>query len=364
MGVNNDAKKLSTISKTAVTGLNPGEIKAWFVIEHKDNHFFYVDPKISDPNKFKEPKVIKKFLAKHNIPGSEKIDDKAPLICGTLCLGKGVYEMVIALKKNGAGKSTLKNIAKDAVFKKIVSSLEIVTSHSDLGNIALTEAEITKKVAEENAHAKEAKELQDEAVSLKLNEKEIKALQMHKWSVKDVPKFYQANMGTLENETFFQDALRRLKKFQKAEMYELFEEKWWIQRKLGFNNPLSKYAKEFLLTKKKLPTYIARCELMLNGIEKLKGNIDPEEAALDLFDAPVTTAINEFSTYLESKGFNEDDASDILVAFGVDGKEDFMDIFKLCNEDSSEMKYLLDTFGGMDWKRLQSNLHQIELALG
>ena len=147
MAVNKDAKKITSLARTALKAAGQ-EQRAWFAVGVGKDYFFYVDKKLKDPKKFKEPLAIKKVLTGLKIDKASEIQKDSLVVAGTIKAVADHYEMTVKVKSNGGGKSTLKSLVKDSGFKKIVGNVEIVKQHGggvDEADAAM-EAEIQEAV--------------------------------------------------------------------------------------------------------------------------------------------------------------------------------------------------------------------------
>ena len=254
MPINQKAKKLSALSKRAVKGLPEGGTRAWLIVETEKDSFFYIDKKISDPSKFKDPMRCQKLFSKLKVDGIDDIGKSSPLIAGLVGRGGEGFQIAVTVKKNGAGTSTLKSALKDAVVKKILPNVEIVKSI---------------QVQSDSVESQKEQELDDavsqEVANASLSVPMKNAIKVFLWWKKDAQANYKRiiRSHTAEDEDFLQKAKRRLKKYEKAQMYTLFEPKWFGL----IGNPLEKYKhQDFDLTKENVEVYIDTITIILDTI--------------------------------------------------------------------------------------------------
>ena len=116
----------------AVKSLTVGQTLAWFLVQGKaKQYFFYVDRKNTVAQKYKDPKILKKLLAKFKVDNVDDITDKAELLAGSIALSGETIEVLVSVKRNGAGSSLFKKVLKDAVVKKIMPNATLVKSLSE-----------------------------------------------------------------------------------------------------------------------------------------------------------------------------------------------------------------------------------------
>jgi|GEM_PF-5527541 len=254
MGINDNAKKLSSLSKTAIKGITGSSPRAWFLIEQGKTSLFYVDKKLSSADKLKDPVKCKVLLTKLKVEGVEDIDAKSPLVCGVVARKGEGFAMAISYKKNGAGKSTLKSAIKDATVKKLLPNVEIVKS-LELGD--------TSERAENESvrDTESAREMEENNVS----SSHAKAFKIFAWWRDEGGAILGRISATSapNDEDFLQTALRRLTKFKNKKMYDLFEPTFFGMK----NGPLErfKYA-DFDLTKDGVTTHLTTIQGLLDAI--------------------------------------------------------------------------------------------------
>ena len=385
MKINPNAKKLVTLSKTAIKSLKEGQIRAWFLVEGKPKHyFFYIDMKNKSPSKFKEPRTLKKLLERFKIDEASDVSAKASLLAGTVSPFQENMEFHVSIKRNGAGSSVFKSVLKNSAFKKIVPNAKIVKTLS--GAVEKEEEEeetlvedISGKTPEEIEQdliardkkkeeevqrviqeREEAAVLEQEAQALKLNDEEKKALKMHHWSQKEHSQ-WASTPAKEEHEDFFHTALKRLVKFQKQKLYRCFDKRHFIKRAFGKKNPLLQYAKTFLLTKAQLPMYIKTCEKKIEQIEMEKSWTDEEAEIAALFDDATIGKFDAFEQYLLDLKFNDDQTAGIISAFGVDNKSEFEELYKACQSQRKQVLLLCKKLGNDDWAFLRNILATMEM---
>ena len=64
MGINDNAKKLSSLSKTAIKGITGNSPRAWFLIEQGNTSLFYVDKKLSSAEKIDGSSEVQSTIGK------------------------------------------------------------------------------------------------------------------------------------------------------------------------------------------------------------------------------------------------------------------------------------------------------------
>ena len=386
MKINNNAKRLNSLSKTALKSLREGQVRAWFLVEGKpQQYFFYIDMKNKSPAKFKDAHTLKKLLEKFKVDGAADVAPKAAVLAGTVSPFQEDMEFHVVIKRNGAGKSLFKSALKSSALKKLVKNAKIVKTLSgvaeveeekeeetlveDISDRTLEEVEnepSARDLEKENEierlirEREEEEALEQEARALKLNADEKLALKMHHWSQKESAK-WASTQPTEQNEDFFHKALRRLKKFQKQKLYRCFDKRHFIARAFGAKNPLVIYANSFLLTKAQLPTYIRTCEQKIDQIEMAKSWTEEEAVLAELFDEASIGKFNAFEDYLTGLKFTEDEAAGIISAFGVDNKSDFEDLYKACKSKRKEVILLCEKLGNGDWVFLRNILQTMEI---
>ena len=99
MGVNQQAKKLSSLSRVAAKGISGSEKRAWFLLEDGRESFFYIDKRISNAAKFKDPTTCKKILDKLKVTALDGITKKSPLLSGLVSRGGSGYQISVSFKK-------------------------------------------------------------------------------------------------------------------------------------------------------------------------------------------------------------------------------------------------------------------------
>ncbi|MAA80137.1 MAG: hypothetical protein CL916_12860 [Deltaproteobacteria bacterium] len=376
MKINNNAKKLSTLSKMSIKSLTVGQTLAWFLVQGKPKqYFFYVDRKNAVAQKYKDPKILRKLLAKFKIDNVDDITDQAELLAGSVAMSGENLEVLVTVKRNGAGASLFKKVLKDAVIKKIMPNASVVKSLSEAKEDNDSTQEPKKKQAwaektpeqerEEELERmieerREEDELERQAEMLKLNDEQKKALKIHKWSLK-VSSDWASLMANEKNEDFFHQSLRRLQKFQKKKMYKHFEKLSKAKKFFGSKHPLEVEAKNLLLTQGQLPVYIKTCEQKINTIEMGKNWTDEEQLVAELFDENTFGKVEAFEEYLKNEKFKTDEVVEIINAFGVDSEEDFKNLYKACSSSRKELIFLCQKLASNDWVYFRNLLDQIEI---
>ena len=358
MSVNDKAKKLTTISQTAIKGIGHGQVQAWFLIEYsKKNFYFLVDKKLKSAAKFSKVAVLKKLLELYGV-NTKNIKDDSPFLAGTVGLAEGTHEMVVSIKKNGAGKSTLKGVVAKSGFKKILKTVAIVKAHK----ISENETEMTNK--EEEEYLEETvlnQEVATKTAKLDLNKEEQKALKIAIWA-KDHKADMETSNPTAEMEDFFHTAIRRLEKFKTKKHYKLFAKAGFFKKK----NPLVSQLDGFILDKKNLTKLLKKCNDQLKLIQLSIGAPPPlieDLQAGELFDQSFVTALTDFNSFLKKTGFKESEIPEIMNAFGVDNQSELEGLLKDCG-GIKNLKVLLKSLGSNDWFRLLSMLDRIEMEVG
>lgn len=302
MGINDNAKKLSSLSKTAIKGITGSSPRAWFLIEQGKTSLFYVDKKLSSADKLKDPVKCKVLLTKLKVEGVEDIDAKSPLVCGVVARKGEGFAMAISYKKNGAGKSTLKSAIKDATVKKLLPNVEIVKS-LELGD--------TSERAENESirDTESAREMEENNVS----SSHAKAFKIFTWWRDEGGAILDriSATGVQNDEDFLQTALRRLTKFKKKKMYDLFEPHFFGMK----NGPLERFKyKDFDLTKDGVTAHLTTIEGFLNGI--LDGQAAPSEDDIaemeDLLDDDIVEEMTQLEEFAKTLKLSDSDTIDFL----------------------------------------------------
>jgi hypothetical protein len=199
------------------------------------------------------------------VNGIDGITAKSPLLTGLVARGGEGFQLAISLKKNGAGKSTLKKVILDSTFKKILPNAEIVkTLELDPDSEdALDEAAIDVATGIEMTENKLGKSVK-------------KAVKVFLWWDQEGRSSYQRVLAghSALDERFLQTAQRRLEKYGKAKMYNLFEPKWFGLK----DGPLQRYRfDDFDMKKSDVKVYLENIERILDQIIDAADDIDDEE---------------------------------------------------------------------------------------
>ncbi len=356
MSVNNKAKKLTTLSQTAIKSLFEGQVLGWFLVEYtKGSYFFLVDKKQTSAAKFKSPKIVKVLLERYGVD-TAKVTDKSEFLAGTVGLAEGNHEMVIGVKKNGAGKSTLRTVMKDSGFKKILKTVSIVKAHS----LSISNQALTAEEASEIQHEEEDKQqVSSAAASLSLNEKEQDALRFALWAKDNVSKMYTPNPGS-DLEDFFHKCLRRLDKFKSKKLYKMFDPKYWNKKFRDVEHPLFDKLGTYRHTKEYNEVLIQVCTSQLRLLEVASENENIEALVNELYDSNFVDSFTEFEQKLKDSGFKKNEIPEIISAFGADNMAEFTQLLEVCGGKRKQMMYLLAAIGHNSWDRLLGMLDQIE----
>lgn len=356
MSVNNKAKKLTTLSQTAIKSLFEGQVLGWFLVEQsKGSYYFLVDKKQTSAAKFKSPKIVKALLERYGVD-TAKVTDKSEFLAGTVGLAEGNYEMVVATKKNGAGTSTLRTVIKDSGFKKILKTVSIVKVHS----LSVSQQHLTAEEASEIQHEEEDKQTVASATAaLSLNEKEQAALRLALWAKDNISKMYTPNPGS-ELEDFFHKCVRRLEKFKGKKLYKMFDPKYWNKKFRDVEHPLFDKLGSYRHTKEYNEVLIKVCTTQLKLIEAAAENEDIEALVNELYDSDFVESFTGFEQKLTELQFTKKEIPEIISAFGADNMTEFTQLLEVCGGKRKQMMYLLSAIGHNSWPRLLGMLDQIE----
>ena len=168
-------------------------------------------------------------------------------------VGEG-FQIAVTVRKTSAGTSTLKSALKDAVVKKILPNVEIVKS------IQL-QSDSVESQKEQELDAAVSQEVANSCLSTPMKN----AIKVFLWWKKGAQANYKRIIRShiADDEDFLQKGKRRLKKYEKAQMYALFEPRWFGL----IGNTLEKYKhQDFDLTKENIEVYINTITIILDTI--------------------------------------------------------------------------------------------------
>lgn len=304
MGINQKAKKLSSLSRVAAKSISGSDKRAWFLIEDGRETFFYIDKRISAPAKFKDPVRCKKILEKLKVTDLGGVDKKSPLLSGLVSRGGAGYQVSVSFKKNGAGKSTLAKALKDPSVKKILPDAMIVKA---------IEMEPESEQALEDARLDNLVDGEAEAESVEA--KRLKAFKIFMWWKSEGKARYETILvrHSSADEDFLQTAKRRLAKFRKAKMYDLFESRFFGMA----SGPLERFRKEdFDMTKEQVKGYYQLISGILDDIQN-EDNDEVSDGEIDQMVAESDISIVEQMEALEGYA--------VQLLLGPEDTIDFLD---------------------------------------
>ena len=350
MAVNKDSKKITSLS-LAATKVMGESIRAWFAVAVGKNFLFYIDKKVTDPTKFKDPLKIKKILVQLKIDEAKEIKKDSAVAAGTIkSIGDG-YEMTVKVKANGGGKSTLKALIKDATVKRIVGRVDIVKNHDGVKDS--DDEKLDQEIENDlkNAKIKGVKTTKDSSGKDTVEiPKELKdALKIYKWWDKEgrdaLANIYRSPTS-LENQDLLQTLSRRLKKYYKKSMYDLFTDGFFADGALKKLRP-----KNYDLTKSELKKNIKLIDKLIDNVRNLDQHDGIEE------DARVIA--EEVEDSAEKYGELEDIAKrlklkeKLYLDFMEAGKDNIPLIKNLVSKFSNDdVKLLLKHMGHGSWDQL------------
>lgn len=353
MAVNGKDKQLSSLSKKALQMAN-GQKRAWFAVGVGKDFLFYIDKKLTDPMKFKEPLKIHKLLTSLNMDSASKVDKNSLLIAGTILEVGEQYEMTVKVKVNGGGKSTLKGLVKDATFKKIVGKVELVKEHGGGVDAAdkARDAEIAAELKDKGVSGVKVSKDASGAETVEVPEKLRKALKLYKWWDKEgraeLARLRDGKIATSSDEDILQTIQRRLTRFQKESMYSLFADgKIW--RSDGALKKLR--PDDYDLTDSDLKKYLEETKKLLDTLQSKKSSDDFDKEVSEMVDAVEEDAeeYSELEKIAKRLKLNEDQYLDFMDA----GKGNLALVKDLVSKFSNDdVKKLLKYVGGGNWDRL------------
>lgn len=353
MAVNGKDKQLSSLSKKALQMAN-GQKRAWFAVGVGKDFLFYIDKKLTDPTKFKEPLKVHKLLTSLKMDSASEVGRKSLLIAGTILEVGEQYEMTVKVKVNGGGKSTLKSLLKDATFKKIVGKVELVKEHGGGVDAAdkAREAEITAELKDKGVSGVKVSKDASGAETVEVPEKLRKALKLYKWWDKEgraeLNRLRDGDIATAADEDILQTIQRRLTRFQKASMYGLFADgtfRIW-------DGPLKKLRPDdYDLTESNLKKYLEETKKLLDERLSKKSSAGFEEEVAEIVDA-IEEDAEEYSD-LEKIAKRLQLKDDQFLDFMDAGKGNLPLVKDLVSKFSNDdVKKLLKSVGGGNWDRL------------
>ena len=348
MAVNKNAKKVTSLALAATKTLGE-DTRAWFAVAVGKDFIFYIDKKLSEPAKFKDPLKIKKILERLKIDAAKDIKKDSAVAAGTIQATVDGHEMTVKVKANGGGKSTLKALVKDATVKKIVGKVEIVKNHGGKGD---AEDEALDKEIREEMKAKGVKGVKTDTSSgeekIEVPDDLRKALKIYKWWDKEGREALKkiAKKPTLESEDMLQTLSRRIKKYAKEKMYKLFE------GGVVWDGALKKLRpKDYDLTKSDLKTILKQIDALLSVVRDLEGHDDFEDDARAIADE-VADAAEQYGD-LEDIAKRLKLADDQYMGFMDAGKGNIALIKDLVSKFSNDdIKLLHKYVGAGSWDRL------------
>ena len=365
MAVNKNAKRLTALSVAALKAAG-GDVRAWFAVGVGKDFLFYIDKKVAQPTKFKEPLTLKNMLTKLKVDVASTIQKDSLVIAGTIqsAEGQAACEMTVKVKANGGGKSTLKSLVKDAGFKKIVGNVEIVTAHRGEVDTADAEMDSTIRTEMKDKKVKGVKVTPGEhegEEKIEVPDNLRKALKVYKWWDKDgradMERILDAVQGVApetpiddatksEAEDTLQTIHRRLKKFAKAGMYDLFADGKFWPGKLAKLRP-----QDYDLTKPVLKNLLKQTDSLLKSLQGAKNASDFTDQSTELL-ASIEDDAQEYSE-LETIGrrLQLDDGD--FLEFMEAGKGQLPLVKDLVSKFSNaDVKMLLKHVGGGNWDHL------------
>ena len=355
MAVNKNAKNLTSLSLAALKSAGH-ELRAWFAVQVGTDYLFYIDKKITQPMKFKEPLALKKVLTALKVRDAKSINKDALVVAGTIQSAGEAYEMTIGVKSNGGGKSTLKSLVKDANFKRIVGNVEIVKQHG--GNVGEDDLEMDASIKTEMKEkgVSGVKVVVDEEnnETIEVPDNLRKALKVFKWWDAEGRASLESLSGgaSVDDEETLQTIKRRLKKFAKEKMYKLFADG------IIWDGPLKKLRpRHYDLTKDVLRDVLKQTDDLLANLQDSKNESDFDDLASEIVEA-VEDDAEEFGE-LEMIGKRLKLSEGQFLRFMDAGKSHLPLIKDLVSKYSNDdVKLLLKYVGGGNWDRL---ILQLEL---
>ena len=336
MSVNKTSPMLSSLSKSASKKLTGEEQRAWFLIETSKESFFYIDKKISDPAKFKDPVKCQKILEKMSIDGINSIKAQSILIAGVVARGGEGFHITVTIKKNGGSKATLKNALKDGTVKKIIPNTEIV---KEIEILPASQEAIHENVIDTAVEA----EIQENRISPELK----KAIQIFLWWKQEGKSMYERLLvrSTPADEEFVQKAKRRLTKFEKEKMYKLFEPRFF-----GFREGILQKFKfeDFDMTKEEIRQYLADLKSILSTIQSTTTEITDEEIENLIGDFDIIAEMSRLEVLAKQLMLSEHDGIDFIdqAQSYITTVENLLSWFS-----PIEIKRFKDFFGDGSWEK-------------
>ena len=348
MAVNKNAKNLTSLSLAALKAAGH-EMRAWFAVQVGKDFLFYIDKKITQPRKFKEPLALQKVLTALKVREAKDINAKSLVIAGTIQSAGEAYEMTVGIKSNGGGKSTLKTLLLDATFKRIVGNVEIVKQHG--GNLDLDDVEmdasIKTEMKEEGIAGVKVVIDEENNETIEVPENLRKALKVFKWWDAEGRATLEGFSGgaSVDDEDTLQTINRRLKKFAKEKMYKLFADG------IIWDGPLKKLRpKHYDLTKDVLRDVIKQTEDLLDNLQDSKGETDFDDLASEIVTAIEDDAEELGELEMIGKRLKLNDSQ--FLQFMDAGRGHLVRIKDLVSKYSNEeVKALLKYMGGGNWDR-------------